>query len=100
MNTLPPKTRNIEKTVNVDKAKELETRLALQDFYSRQFEIMNNKVSRIKRFRNDLKASSISLDALLNDPLLDEDCLDWLTKDADLYVMSITRRPKWVRKFE
>lgn len=99
MNTSPSKTRTVENTVSVDKQKELKTRLALHDFYGRQLEIMNTKASRIKRFRTDLKASSVSLDALLNDPLLDEDGLDWLTKDADLYVMPMIGRPKWVSKF-
>jgi hypothetical protein len=100
MHTSPSRTRTVENAVELDREKELETRLALHDFYGRQLEIMNNKALRIKRFRNDLKASSVSLDALLNDPLMDEDCLDWLTRDADLYVMPMIKRPQWVNKFE
>jgi hypothetical protein len=79
---------------------EADYRLALHEYYRMELQIISTKAERIRKLMTDVTASSVSIEAIKNNSLLQEDHLGWLPEDADLYVMSITRRPKWVSKFE
>ena len=79
---------------------EADFRLAVHEYYLMQLDIIRRKEERIRKLITDVKASSVSIEAIKNNSLLQEDHLGWLEDDSDLYVMSITRRPKWVSKFE
>ncbi len=79
---------------------EADFRLALYEYYRMELDIIRRKEERIRKLMTDVAASSVSAEALRNNSLLQVDRLGWLPEDADLYVMSITRRPKWVSKFE
>ena len=80
--------------------RESDFRLALHKFYCMELDIIRTKEERIRKLMTDVTASSVSIEAIRNNSLLQEDRLKWLEDDAELYVMSIIRRPKWVRKFE
>jgi len=75
-------------------------RLALHEYYRIELQIIRTKAERIRKLMTDVKASSVSVEALRNNSLLQEDRLEWLPEGADLYVMPMIRRPQWVSKFE
>jgi hypothetical protein len=101
MNTSPSKTRTVEKTVEVDKQKELEIRLALHELYAMQLPLHRTKRERIREYLEDLRSPEVDFAALMSNTLLDEDNLRWVEEDYELFTIGCPewRRPAWVKKF-
>ena len=101
MITSPSKTRTIEKTVNLDKQKELEIRLLLHKFCAIQLPLHERKMERIREYMADLESPEVDFETLMNNSLLDEDNLRWVEKDYELITMDCPdwQRPKWTKRF-
>lgn len=101
MHTSHSKTQTVEKTVSVDKEKELEIRLALHEFYAMQLPLHERKMERIREYMVDLQSPTVDFATLKSNSLLDEDNLRWVEKDYELLTMGCPdwRRPRWIKRF-
>jgi hypothetical protein len=102
MNTSPREERTVAKTVSVDKEQELETRLALHEFYAMGLPLYERKMERIRKYMADLRSPEVDFATLMSNSLLDEDNLRWVEEDGDLLAMAYPewQRPAWVKRFE
>ena len=102
MNTSPREERTVAKTVSVDKEQELETRLALHEFYAMGLPLYERKMERIRKYMADLRSPEVDFATLMSNSLLDEDNLRWVEEDGDLLAMAYPewRRPEWLKRFE
>ena len=102
MNTSPREERAVEKTVSVDKEEELETRLALHEFYAMELPLYERKMERIRKYMTDLRSPEVDFATLVGNSLLDEDNLRWVEEDGELLAMAYPEwlRPEWVKKLQ
>lgn len=102
MNTSPREERAVEKTVEVDRKKELEIRLALHEFYAMGLPLYARKMERIREYLEDLRSPAVDFATLMSNSLLDEDKMRWVEEDGDLLAMAYPelRRPEWVKKLQ
>jgi hypothetical protein len=102
MNTSPREARTVAKTISVDKEQEIETRLALHEFFHDRIQLYERKIERILEYMADLRSPEVDFANLMNNSLLDEENLRWLEEDYELFTMAYPewRRPEWLKRFE
>jgi len=102
MNTSPREERTVAKTVEVDRKKELEIRLALHELYSDQLQFLERKIERIREYLENLRSPAVDFATLVGNSLLDEDNLLWVEEDGELLAMAYPEwlRPEWVKKLQ
>ena len=93
-----------EKIRSLSEAKEMEVnlRLVLHEHYADWSKMMRTKLGRVTKFMEQLRSSDVDLTALRQNTLWDEDRLDQLADDLELYAMAYPewQRPAWVKKLQ
>ena len=96
--------RTKEKIRSLCEAKETEVnvRLMLHEHYAGWTKIMKTKLERVAKFMRQLRSPDVDLTTLRQNTLWDEDRLDELADDLELYAMAYPewRRPAWVKRFQ
>jgi hypothetical protein len=81
---------------------EVDLRLVLHEHYVSWTKLMRTKLGRATKFMEQLRSPDVDLRGLRQNTLWDEDKLDELADDLELYAMAYPerQRPAWVKRFE
>ena len=84
------------------KEMEVNVRLMLHEHYVAWTRMMRTKLERVAKFMEQLRSPDVDLTALRQNTLWDEDRLDQLADDLELYTMAYPERhrPAWVKRFQ
>jgi hypothetical protein len=84
------------------KETEVNLRLVLHEHYADWTKMMKTKLGRVTKFMEQLRSPDVDLTKLRQNTLWDEDRLDQLADDLELYAMAYPerQRPAWVKRFE
>ena len=93
-----------DKIRSLCEAKEMEVslRLVLHEHYADLTKMMQTKLGRVTKFMEQLRSPDVDLTTLRENTLWDEDRLDALVDDLELYAMAYQERhrPAWLKRFE
>jgi hypothetical protein len=96
--------RTSDKIRSLCEAKEMEVnlRLVLHEHYASWTKMMRTKLGRVTKFMEQLRSPDVDITTLRQNTLWDEDQLDELADDLELYAMAYPewQRPAWVKRFE
>ena len=96
--------RASEKIRPLCEAKEMEVnvRLVLHEHYVAWTKMMQTKLERVNKFMEQLRSPDVDLTTLRQNTLWDEDRLDQLADDLELYAVAYPewQRPAWVKRLE
>jgi hypothetical protein len=81
------------------KSQEGELRYALHQIYETQLYFCVEKVKRIRELLKQIRSPGVELKEVFSSPMIDEDGLRWLEEDFELFTMSHSKRPRWVKRF-
>ena len=93
-----------EKIRSLCEAKEMEVnvRLVLHEHYAGWTKMMQTKLEKVTKFMEQLRSPDVDLTTLRKNTLWDEDRLDELADDLELFTMAYPewQRPAWVKRLE
>ena len=84
------------------KETEVNLRLVLHEHYADWTKMMQTKLGRVTKFMEQLRSPDVDLTTLRQNTLWEEDRLDELVDDLELFAMAYPERhrPAWVKKLQ